>query len=240
MAGHSKWVNIKNRKFSQNVKRSKLFTKIIREIVIATRLGGTDVSSNSRLRIAIDKALFNNMTRDTIDRAIGRSVINIKNNNMKNVIYEGYGPNNTAIMVDCLTDNCNRTVSGIRNAFNKYSGTLLIKGAVSYLFMKCGFLSYKSIIEENSFVEAALNTNVEDLEYFDGAINVYTKLENFFKVKSFLNLAGFKPAIAEVIMIPLTKKKINIQQKSELLCLIDVLKSFDDVKAVYHNCDFID
>ncbi|WMY95413.1 MAG: YebC/PmpR family DNA-binding transcriptional regulator [Arsenophonus sp.] len=240
MAGHSKWDNIKHRKSAQNTKRSKLFSKIIREVVIATRLGGSNVSLNPRLRVAIDKALYNNMTRDTINRAISRNIVHYKNSNIENIIYEGYGPNNTAFMVDCLTDNRNRTISDIRNAFAKCSGSLLVKGSVSYLFTKCNVLSYTSIIDENSFTETALNTFIEDIQYCDGCINVYTKLENFIRVKKFLNLAGFTPLTTEVIMIPVTKKKIDNATQYKLLRFIDILEDFCDVKAVYHNCDFAD
>ncbi|MGL4958230.1 MAG: YebC/PmpR family DNA-binding transcriptional regulator, partial [Plesiomonas sp.] len=163
MAGHSKWANIKHRKAAQDAKRGKIFTKLIRELVVAAQMGGGDVGINPRLRAAVDKALSNNMTRDTVNRAIARGVGGDDDSNMETIIYEGYGPGGTAVMVECLSDNRNRTVSEVRHAFTKTGGNLGTDGSVSYLFTKKGVISYPAGLDEDTVMEAALEAGADDV-----------------------------------------------------------------------------
>ena len=173
MAGHSKWANTKHRKAAQDAKRGKIFTKIIRELVTASRIGGPDPASNPRLRAAVDKALANNMTRDTLNRAIARGAGNDENDNMESIVYEGYGPGGTAVMVECLTDNRKRTVSDVRHAFTKTGGNLGTDGSVAYLFTRKGIISYAPGLDEDAVMDAALEAGAEGVETFDdGAIDV--------------------------------------------------------------------
>ncbi len=192
MAGHSKWANTKHRKAAQDAKRGKIFTKIIRELVTAARLGGGDPASNPRLRAAVDKALSNNMTRDTLNRAIARGVGGDEDANMETIIYEGYGPGGTAVMVECLSDNRNRTVAEVRHAFTKTGGNLGTDGSVSYLFSKKGVISFEKG-DEDTIMEAALEAGAEDVvTYDDGAIDVYTAWEEMGAVRDALEAAGLK------------------------------------------------
>lgn len=198
MAGHSKWANIRHRKAAQDAKRGKIFTKLIREIVVSAKEGGAEVENNPRLRAAIDKTLSNNMTRDTINRAVSRGAGGEGDDNMETVIYEGYGPGGTAVMVECMTDNRNRTVSGIRHAFSKSGGNLGTDGSVAYLFSKKGVISYAPGLEEEAVMEVALDSGAEDIETADdGAIDVYTTPEDFGSVKDALDEAGFDSENAE-------------------------------------------
>ncbi|MGP1947366.1 MAG: YebC/PmpR family DNA-binding transcriptional regulator [Arsenophonus sp. NC-PG7-MAG3] len=236
MAGHSKWANIKHRKTAQDTKRGKIFTKIIRELVTAARLGGSDAASNPRLRTAIDKALSNNMMRDTLNRAIIRAVGSNENDNMDSIIYEGYGPGGTAIMVECLSDNRNHTVSDVRHAFTKFGGNLSTDGSAAYLFTKRGVISYSADIDEDNLMKAALEAGADDLKsYNNGVIDIYTTLENFGDVKDTLDKAGFKAEIAEITIISSTKATLDTYTAPKLLRLIDMLEDFDDVQEVYHN-----
>ncbi|MFP3029299.1 MAG: YebC/PmpR family DNA-binding transcriptional regulator [Arsenophonus sp.] len=241
MAGHSKWANTKHRKAAQDSKRGKIFTKIIRELATAARLGGGDAASNPRLRTAIDKALYNNMTRNTLNRAIVRGVGGYNNNNIKTIIYEGYGPGGTAVMVECLSDNRNHTVSDVRHAFTKCGGNLSTDGSVAYLFTKRGVISYAPGIDEDNLIEAALESGADDIESYDnGAINIYSTIENFCVLKDALDKAGFKAEAAEVTMIPSTKATLDADTAPKLLRLIDMLEDFDDVQEVYHNGEISD
>ena len=226
MAGHSKWANTKHRKAAQDAKRGKIFTKIIRELVTAARLGGGDPASNPRLRAAVDKALSNNMTRDTL--------------NMETIIYEGYGPGGTAVMVECLSDNRNRTVAEVRHAFTKTGGNLGTDGSVSYLFSKKGVISFEKG-DEDTIMEAALEAGAEDVvTYDDGAIDVYTAWEEMGAVRDALEAAGLKADAAEVSMIPSTKADMDAETAPKLLRLIDMLEDCDDVQEVYHNGEISD
>lgn len=241
MAGHSKWANTKHRKAAQDAKRGKIFTKIIRELVTAAKLGGGDISSNPRLRAAVDKALSNNMTRDTLNRAIARGVGGDDDSDMETIIYEGYGPGGTAVMVECLSDNRNRTVSEVRHAFTKTGGNLGTDGSVAYLFTKKGVISYEPGINEDEIMEAAIEAGADDVEVFDdGAIDVYTTPENFGEVKDALDNKGFVSASAEVALIPSTKSELDAETAPKLLKLIDMLEDCDDVQEVYHNGDISD
>lgn len=241
MAGHSKFANIKHRKAAQDAKRGKIFTKLIREIVVATKEGGTEVDNNPRLRAAMDKALSNNMTRDTVNRAISRGAGGEGDENMETVIYEGYGPAGTAVMVECLTDNRNRTVSGVRHAFSKSGGNLGTDGSVSYLFTKKGVISYAAGVDEDALMEAALEGGAEDVETNeDGSIDVYCRPEDFGVVKDALDRANFVAELAEVAMIPSMKTQLDEETAPILLRLLDALDDLDDVQEVYHNGDISD
>ncbi len=241
MAGHSKWANTKHRKAAQDSKRGKIFTKIIRELVTAAKLGGGDPGANPRLRAAIDKALANNMTRDTLNRAVARGVGGDDDTNMETIIYEGYGPGGSAVMVECLSDNRNRTVAEVRHAFNKTGGNLGTDGSVSYLFAKKGVITFAPGLDEDSVMEASLEAGAEDIvSYDDGAIDVFTAWENMGDVKDTLEAAGFKADSAEVTMIPSTKADMDKDTAPKLLRLIDMLEDCDDVQEVYHNGEISD
>ncbi|EIC86018.1 YebC/PmpR family DNA-binding transcriptional regulator [Serratia sp. M24T3] len=241
MAGHSKWANTKHRKAAQDSKRGKIFTKIIRELVTAAKLGGGDPGANPRLRAAIDKALSNNMTRDTLNRAIARGVGGDDDSNMETIIYEGYGPGGTAVMVECLSDNRNRTVAEVRHAFTKTGGNLGTDGSVAYLFTKTGVITFAPGVDEDAIMEAALEAGADDVQTFDdGAIDVYTAWESVGDVKDALEAAGFKADQAEVTMIPSTKADMDADTAPKLLRLIDMLEDCDDVQEVYHNGEISD
>lgn len=241
MAGHSKWANTKHRKAAQDSKRGKIFTKIIRELVTAAKLGGGDPGANPRLRAAIDKALANNMTRDTLNRAVARGVGGDDDTNMETIIYEGYGPGGSAVMVECLSDNRNRTVAEVRHAFNKTGGNLGTDGSVSYLFSKKGVITFAPGLDEDTVMEASLEAGAEDIvSYDDGAIDVFTAWENMGDVKDALEAAGFKADSAEVTMIPSTKADMDADTAPKLLRLIDMLEDCDDVQEVYHNGEISD
>ncbi|MGF1870446.1 YebC/PmpR family DNA-binding transcriptional regulator [Photobacterium indicum] len=241
MAGHSKFANIKHRKAAQDSKRGKIFTKLIREIVVATKDGGPEAENNPRLRAAVDKALSNNMTRDTINRAVKRGAGGDGEADLETVIYEGYGPAGTAVMVECMTDNRNRTVSGVRNAFSKSGGNLGTDGSVNYLFDKKGVISYAAGLDEDVMMEAALESGAEDIETNDdGSIDVYTTPSDFGSVKDALDAAGFEAANAEVTLVPSTKADLDLETAPKLLRLIDALEDLDDVQEVYHNGEITD
>lgn len=241
MAGHSKFANIKHRKAAQDSKRGKIFTKLIREIIVATKDGGPEAENNPRLRAAVDKALSNNMTRDTINRAVKRGAGGDGEADLETVIYEGYGPAGTAVMVECMTDNRNRTVSGVRNAFSKSGGNLGTDGSVNYLFDKKGVISYAAGIDEDVMMEAALESGAEDIETNDdGSIDVYTTPSDFGSVKDALDAAGFEAANAEVTLVPSTKADLDLETAPKLLRLIDALEDLDDVQEVYHNGEITD
>ncbi|MCP3127189.1 YebC/PmpR family DNA-binding transcriptional regulator [Shewanella sp. KJ2020] len=241
MAGHSKWANIKHRKAAQDAKRGKLFTKFIRELTVAAREGGSDPDSNPRLRVAIDKALGGNMTRDTVERAIKRGAGELEGQQLETIIYEGYGPGGTAVMVETMTDNRNRTVSGVRNAFSKSGGNLGTDGSVSYLFTKRGVLSYAAGTDEDTLMDAALEAGAEDVvSYDDGAIDVFTDPNEFYAVKDALDGAGFTSENAEISMIASTKAELDADTAEKFMRLIDTLEEHDDVQEVYHNAEISD
>ncbi|MGI2157625.1 YebC/PmpR family DNA-binding transcriptional regulator [Shewanella baltica] len=241
MAGHSKWANIKHRKAAQDAKRGKLFTKFIRELTVAAREGGSDPDSNPRLRIAIDKALGGNMTRDTVERAIKRGAGELEGQQLETILYEGYGPGGTAVMVETMTDNRNRTVSGVRNAFSKSGGNLGTDGSVSYLFTKRGVLSYAPGTDEDALMEAALEAGAEDIvSYDDGAMDVFTDPVDFYMVKDALDKASFVADNAEIAMIASTKAELDLDTAEKFMRLIDTLEDHDDVQEVYHNAEISD
>lgn len=241
MAGHSKWANIQHRKNAQDAKRGKLFTKLIREITVAARAGGSDASSNPRLRLATDKALAANMTRDTIDRAVKRGAGELEGVNYEEIRYEGYGPGGVAIMVDCMTDNRNRTAAEVRHAFSKHGGNLGTDGSVGYLFTKQGIISFQPGTDEDAVMEAALEAGAEDvLANDDGSLDVVTTPEAFASVKDALTQAGFDTEVAEVSYNAATLAELDRDTAEKLLRLVDVLDDLDDVQEVYHNADIAD
>ena len=239
MAGHSKWANIKHRKAAQDAKRGKIFTKLIREIVVAAKMGGADQDSNPRLRDVVSKALSANMKKDTVDNAIKRGAGADDNENYDEIRYEGYGPNGVAVMVECLTDNRNRTVSEVRHAFTKSGGNLGTDGSVSYLFTKQGMMTYPSGSDEDTIMEAALEAGAEDINSNDdGSIEVTTAWEELTTVKEAMTEAGFEPETADVIQQASTSVDLELEDAEKVMRLIDMLEDLDDVQNVHTNADF--
>ena len=236
MAGHSKWANIKHRKAAQDAKRGKVFTKIIRELVVAAKEGGGDVADNPRLRLAMDKALGANMKKDTIEKAIARGAGGGEGENYDELTYEGYAPGGTAILVETMTDNVNRTVSQVRAAFTKAGGNLGTSGSVAYLFDKKGQISFEEGADEDAIMEVALESGADDVvSNEDGSIDVFTAQADFLSVKETLEAANLTPVYAEVSMIPSTSNELDLEAGQKLIRLIDVLEDLDDVQNVYHN-----
>jgi YebC/PmpR family DNA-binding regulatory protein len=241
MAGHSKWANIKHRKAAQDAKRGKIFTKLIREIVVAAKMGGADQDSNPRLRDVVSKALSANMKRDTVDNAIKRGAGADDNENYDEIRYEGYGPAGVAVMVECLTDNRNRTVSEVRHAFTKSGGNLGTDGSVSYLFTKLGVISYAEGADEDAIMEAALEAGADDVvTNDDGSIDVLTPWENLVDVKEAMIAAGHEPVNAEVTQQASTSVDLELEDAEKVMRLIDMLEDLDDVQSVHTNADFSD
>ncbi|GLS84511.1 YebC/PmpR family DNA-binding transcriptional regulator [Paraferrimonas haliotis] len=241
MAGHSKWSNIKHRKAAQDAKRGKIFTKLIRELTVAAREGGSDADSNPRLRAAIDKALSNNMTRDTIERSVKRGAGELDGQALETIIYEGYGPGGTAVMVETMTDNRNRTVSSVRHAFSKAGGNLGTDGSVAYLFEKRGVIAYDAGVDQEALLDAALEVGADDVVmHDDGSAEVHTSPEAFGEVKDGLDNAGFTSINAEVSQIASTSAQLDAETAPKLLRLIDALEDNDDVQEVYHNGELSD
>lgn len=236
MAGHSKFANIKHRKAAQDAKRGKVFTKLIRELVVAAKEGGGNPDDNPRLRAAVDKGLGANMKRDTIDKAILRGAGGAEGEHYDELTYEGYGSNGVAILVECMTDNVNRTVAGVRAAFNKFGGNLGTSGSVAYLFEKKGQLAFGGDVDEESLMDAALDAGADDVvTNEDGSIDVFTAWQDFMDVKQGLADAGFEPVHAEVDMIPSTAVELDVDTGRKVLKLIDALDDLDDSQNVYHN-----
>ncbi len=237
MAGHSKWANIKHRKAAQDAKRGKVFTKIIRELVVAAKKGG-DPDDNPSLRAAVDKALGANMKRDTIDKAIARGVGNNDGDNYEAVTYEGYGVAGVAVLVECLTDNRNRTVGEVRHAFSKRGGNLGTDGSVAYLFARTGQLYYSPEADEEQLMEAALEAGAEDvLTHEDDSITVSTAFADYLRVKDAMVAAGFTPENAEVTMVPSTTVALDGSAAEKIIALVDMLEDLDDVQNVYTNAE---
>ena len=235
MAGHSKWANIKHRKAAQDAKRGKIFTKLIREITTAARVGDADPAANPRLRAAVAAALSNNMTRDTVNRAIQRGAGGGDGADLETLIYEGYGPAGSAVMVECMTDNRIRTVSEVRHAFSKCGGNLGTDGSVSYLFSKKGVLTFENV-NEDALMDAALEAGADDvISNDDGSVEVYTTPNDFGTVLDALEAAGFKTTNASVTMIASTEAELDAETAPKFMRLIDMLEDLDDVQEVYHN-----
>jgi YebC/PmpR family DNA-binding regulatory protein len=234
MAGHSKWANIKHKKAAQDAKRGKVFTRLIKEITVAAKLGGPDPNMNPRLRLAIDKAYESNMPKDNVERAIKRGSGELEGVDYEEIRYEGYGVAGAAVIVDCMTDNRTRTVADVRHAFSKYGGNLGTDGSVAFLFKHCGQLVFAPGTDEDKLMEAALDAGADDVvANDDGSLEVITGAYEFSKVKAALEKAGFKPELAEVTMKPSTETELNGDDAAKMQRLLDALEAIDDVQDVY-------
>ena len=241
MAGHSKWANIKHRKARQDAKRAKVWTKVIREITVAARLGGGAVEDNPRLRAAVDNALSVNMPRDTIDRAIARGAGGQEGADVEELTYEGYGPNGVAILVEAMTDNRNRTVAEVRHAFSKHGGNLGTDGSVAYLFEKQGLVNFAPGTDEETVMDVALEAGADDVDSDEsGALTVVTTFEAFGAVVDAFRERDMAPEHAEVMMVPSTTSACDEETAEKVLRLIDTLEDLDDVQNVYSNGEFPD
>jgi YebC/PmpR family DNA-binding regulatory protein len=241
MAGHSKWANIQHRKGAQDKKRGKLFTKLIREITVAAKMGGGDPAANPRLRLAVDKALAGNMPKDTIERAIKRGSGDTEGENYEEIRYEGYGPGGVAVMVDCLTDNRNRTVSEVRHAFTKAGGNLGTDGSVAYMFNKAGIISYPKDSDEDAIMEVALEAGAEDIvTNDDGSVDVLTTPDDYSTVRDALKEKGLEPENAEVTMRADNNISVDLDGAEKMIRLLETLEDLDDVQSVYSNADIAD
>src|SRR6476619_3931279 len=234
MAGHSKWANIKHKKAAQDAKRGKVFTRLIKEITVASKLGGPDPNMNPRLRLAIDKAYESNMPKDNVERAVKRGSGELEGVNYEEVRYEGYGIAGAAVIVDCMTDNKTRTVADVRHAFSKFGGNLGTDGSVAYLFKHCGQIVFEPGTDENALMEAAIDAGADDVVTSDdGSVEVMTGPHDFIAVKDALAKKGFKPAFAEVTMKPLVDVAMHGDEAQRMQKLLDALESLDDVQDVY-------
>jgi YebC/PmpR family DNA-binding regulatory protein len=241
MAGHSKWANIKHRKAAQDAKRGKMFTKLIRELVVAAKEGGPLPEDNPRLRAAVDKALGANMTRDTIDRAIARGAGNNEADDVEELTYEGYAAGGIAVLVEVMTDNRNRTVAEVRHAFSKRGGNLGTDGSVAYLFTRRGQLTFPAGTDEEQLMEVALEVGAEDIiPNDDGSFDVMTPWEDFSAINAALEEAGLVPESGEVAMIASTTVPVDAAGAESLMGLVDALEDLDDVQNVYTNVDIPD
>jgi len=234
MAGHSKWANIKHRKAAADAKKGKVFTRVIKEITVAARLGGSDPNMNPRLRLALDKAAESNMPKDTCERAIKRGAGELEGVSYEEIRYEGYGAAGAAVMVDCLTDNRTRTVAEVRHAFTKNGGNLGTDGSVAYLFKHCGQFVFAPGTSEDKLMEAALDAGAEDvLSNDDGSIEVICGPADFQAVRDALAKAGLKPELSEITMKPVTENTLSGDEAGKMQRLLDALESLDDVQEVY-------
>lgn len=236
MAGHSKWANIRHRKGKQDAKRGKIFTKIIRLITVAARMGGADVASNPRLRDAIEKARIANMANDTVQRAIKKGAGGLEGQNMEELTYEGYGPGGVAVLVNCLTDNRNRTVSEVRHAFSKCGGNLGTDGSVSYLFTKLGQLVFPNSYSEEDIMAVALEYGADDVTSDDHMITVTTSPELFSTIKDAMEKTNLIPEYAEIALVAATEAELtDLETAEKMMKLQDMLEDLDDVQNVYSN-----
>ncbi|MFI4922201.1 MAG: YebC/PmpR family DNA-binding transcriptional regulator [Burkholderiales bacterium] len=236
MSGHSKWANIKHKKAAADAKRGKIFTRLIKEITVAARLGGGDPAMNPRLRLAIDKASENNMPKDNVERAIKRGTGDLEGVHYEEVRYEGFGAGGAAVIADCMTDNRVRTVADVRHAFTKYGGNLGTDGSVAYLFKHCGQMVFAPGTNEDKLMEAALDAGAEDvITNDDGSIEVISSPHEFVAVKEKLQKAGFKPELAEVAMRPQNENPLAGGDAARMQKLLDALEALDDVQEVYTN-----
>ena len=236
MAGHSKWANIQHRKGRQDEKRGKVWTKLIKEITVAARLGGGDLNANPRLRLAVDKAKDANMPNDNVQRAIARGTGTLDGVNYEEIRYEGYGINGAAVIVDCMTDNRTRTVAEVRHAFSKYGGNMSAEGSVAFLFKHCGQLLFAPGTPEEQLLELALDVGAEDvITHDDGSLEVITAPFEFTRIRVALEKSGLKSELAEVTMRPETDVDLDIEQHEAMQKLLDALENLDDVQSVYTN-----
>lgn len=234
MAGHSKWANIKHKKAAQDAKRGKIFTRLIKEITVAARMGGGDPNSNPRLRLAVDKAYEQNMPKDNVERAIKRGSGDLEGVNYEEIRYEGYGIAGAAVLVDCMTDNRVRTVADVRHAFTKYGGNLGTDGSVAFQFKHCGQLLFAPGTDEDKLMEAALDAGADDvIANDDGSIEVITAPYEFVAIREALQKTSFKPELAEVTMKPVNETALVGDDATRMQKLLDALENIDDVQEVY-------
>lgn len=238
MAGHSKWANIQHRKKAQDAKRGKLFTRLIREIVVAAKAGGSDLDANPALRTAVDKAKSSSVPKDPIDRAIKRGAGELDGSDYEEIRYEGYGPAGIAFIVDCLSDNRNRTVAEVRHAFSKSGGNLGQSGSVAYMFASVGVLLYSPEHDEDTIMEAALEAGAEDVIVDeDGSIEVITAGDEYVSVKQAMSDAGFEPDESDLTMRAAVNTDLSVDDGVKVLRLVEMLENSDDVQEVYHNAE---
>jgi YebC/PmpR family DNA-binding regulatory protein len=236
MAGHSKWANIKHKKAATDAKRGKIWTRLIKEITVAARMGGGDIATNPRLRLAVDKAADANMPKDNVQRAITRGTGGDEGTNYEEVRYEGYGIGGAAIIVDCMTDNRVRTVAEVRHAFSKYGGNMGTENSVSFLFKHCGQFLFAPGTDEAKLMDAALEAGAEDvIADEEGGFEVLCAPNDFAAVKEALEKAGFKAEVAEIIMKPSTETVFTGEDAVKMQKLLDVLENLDDTQEVYTN-----
>lgn len=240
MAGHSKWANIKHRKGAQDAKRGKIFTKLIKEITVAAKIGGGDLEGNARLRTAVDKAKNENMPKDTIDRAIKKGSGDLDGVNYEEGTFEGYGPGGVAVIVEFMTDNRTRTVADVRHIFTKHNGNLGVSGSVAFLFDRKGLVSFSTDNDFDTIFEAALEAGAEDVKDEGDAYEVITDPVNFIEVRNAIEAAGLKWETAEITMIPQTMVQLEGKQAEQMLKMMDKLEDNDDVQNVYANFDISD
>ena len=241
MAGHSKWANIQHRKGAQDKKRGKLFSKLIREITVASKLGGPDLSSNPRLRLAVDKAKSQSMPKDNITRAIKRGSGDLDGADYQEIRYEGYGPGGAAVIVDCLTDNKNRTVSEVRHAFSKFSGNLGADGSVSYMFDHVGVIIFEKNTAEEQIMEAAIDGGADDIiTASNGGIEIISEPNKYEAVLGFIKKKGFNPNHSEITMRCSTEANLSQNEAETMIKLVDTLEDLDDVQTVYSNAEISD
>lgn len=240
MSGHSKWANIKHRKGAQDAKRGKIFTKLIREITVASKSGGGDPDANARLRTAIDKAKFENMPKDTIDRAIKKGTGDLDSVTYEEDSFEGYGPGGVAIIVEFMTDNRQRTVADVRYIFSRNNGTLGVKGSVSFLFDRKGLISFPNSYDFDQIFEVALEAGAEDVKDEGDSFEVITDAPSFSEVRDAIAAKGLKWESAEVTMIPQVMVKLEGKQAEQMIRLMEKLEDYDDVQNVYANFDISD
>jgi YebC/PmpR family DNA-binding regulatory protein len=240
MAGHSKWANIQHRKGAQDKKRGKLFTKLIRHIAVAAR-GGPDLDSNAALRLAVDKAKAQSLPKDKIESAIKRGSGQLDGEDYEELTYEGYGPGGVAVMVECMTDNRNRTVAEVRHAFTKFGGNLGADGSVAYMFSKIGFFSFAAGTDEDAVMEAAIEAGAEDVvTEADGSIEVLTEPTEFEAVQKSLAEAGLTAEVAEITMRCSLSTELDESGASSMIKMVDMLEDLDDVQTVHSNAEISD
>lgn len=238
MAGHSKWANIQHRKKAQDAKRGKLFTRLIREIVVAAKAGGSDQDANPALRTVVDKAKSQSVPKDAIERAVKRGAGELDGSDYEEIRYEGYGPAGVAFIVDCLSDNRNRTVAEVRHAFSKGGGNLGQSGSVAYMFDNVGVLLYSPEHDEDSVMEAALEAGAEDVVVADdGSIEVITTPDDYVAVKQAMADAGLEAEESDLTMRAATNAELDVETAQKVLRLVDLLESSDDVQEVYYNAE---
>lgn len=236
MAGHSKWANIQHRKGRQDEKRQRIWTRVMREIMVAARMGGGDLSANPRLRLAIEKAKAANMPNENVKYGVAKATGNLEGVQYEEVRYEGYGIGGAAIIVDCMTDNRVRTVAEVRHAFSKHGGNMGTEGSVAFQFKHCGQLIFAPGVSEDKVMEIALEASAEDvITDEDGAIEVLTAYTDFERVKNALEAAGLTPAVAEVTMRADNSIELSGDEAQKMQRLLDVLEDLDDTQSVFHN-----